>query len=815
MKISLNWLRQYIDTKDLSPEAIGDILTSTGLEVEGIESVESVPGGLRGLKIGHVVACEQHPNADRLSLTKVDVGTGELLSIVCGAPNVAAGQKVVVAVEGAELYPSTGEPFTIKKGKIRGEASEGMICAEDEIGLGSSHAGIIVLPESATVGMDARDYYGLTTDHVYEIGLTPNRSDATNHLGVAYDLAAALQINHGFTAHVQAPNVDAFKSANTAIHIPVTVKNEAACPRYSAVVIDGVTIADSPGWLKQRLTAIGVRPINNVVDATNYVLHELGQPLHAFDLAAIQGQGVIVQTLPEASKFKALDETERELHAEDLMICDAQGNGMCIGGVFGGIASGVKDTTTAIFLESAHFDAEWIRRTSMRHNLRTDAAKIFEKGSDPNITVYALKRAALLIQELAGGHIASDITDLYPTPKTPARIRVRYQRINELIGITIPAEQVHRILTAMAMQITEDDGTAFTVEVPTNKSDVLREVDIIEEVLRIYGFNNVPIPSKVATSMVIAPDPNPTKVRNLVGDMLAAQGYHEMMALSLSESKYYAQGSWVDADQLVYINNTSNVHLDIMRPTMLYSALEAIANNNTRQETDLRLFEFGRTYLKTANGYEETNRLSMVLTGRRHAESWLATDATEVSFYQLKSAVDAVLARLGVQGYQQEALAAGSEWAYGTRYFRGAKELVSFGKVSGSVLKSKDIKSTVFYANFHWDNVFSALPKKRVQFQPLNKYPRMRRDLALVVDNSVKFSDIAAIAAKVGKKLLTETNLFDVYVNDEQLGAGKKSCAVSFIFEDATRTLNVKEVDKVMEQIIATSESQLGAVVRR
>lgn len=815
MKISLNWLRQYIDTKDLSPEVIGDILTSTGLEVEGIEEVESVPGGLRGLKIGHVVACEQHPNADRLSLTKVDVGTGTLLSIVCGAPNVAAGQKVVVAVEGAELHPTTGDPFTIKKGKIRGEASEGMICAEDEIGLGSSHAGIIVLPEDATVGMDARDYYGLSTDYVYEIGLTPNRSDATNHLGVAYDLAAALQINHGFTGHVQPPAVDAFKVDDANIHVPVTVQNAAACPRYSAVVIAGVTVAESPDWLKQRLSAVGVRPINNVVDATNFVLHELGQPLHAFDLEAIQGGGVIVQTLAAGTKFQALDETERELHAEDLMICDAHGNGMCIGGVFGGISSGVKSTTTRIFLESAHFDAEWIRRTSMRHNLRTDAAKIFEKGSDPNITVYALKRAAMLIQELAGGQITSDVTDLYPVPKVPARIRVRYQRINELIGIPITPEQVYRILTAMDMRIAEDDGTAFTVEVPTNKSDVLREVDIIEEVLRIYGFNNVPIPSKVATSMVIAPDPNPTHIRNLVGDMLAAQGFHEMMALSLSESKYYAAGDWIANERLVYINNTSNVHLDIMRPTMLYSGLEAIANNHSRQEMDLRLFEFGRTYLTAEVGFEEVNRLSIVLTGRRHAENWLNTDASEVSFYQLKSVVDNVLDRLGLQGYQRETLVPEGEWAYGTRYFRGAKELVSFGKVQGGLVKKMDIKGTVFYANFHWDNVLGALPKKRVQFQPLNKYPRMRRDLALVVDNTVKFSDIAAIAAKAGKKLISDSNLFDVYVNDDQLGVGKKSCAVSFLFEDATRTLNVKEVDKVMEQIIANCESQLGAVVRR
>jgi phenylalanyl-tRNA synthetase beta chain len=721
-----------------------------------------------------------------------------------------------VATVGTELHPIEGDPFTIKKGKIRGEVSEGMICAEDEIGLGHDHDGIIVLPDTATVGQSARDFYGVSTDYVYEIGLTPNRSDATNHLGVAYDLAAALRVNHAYTEDVKAPDVSAFQVNNNNSSVAVEVRNSEACPRYSGVTITGLTIKESPDWLKAYLNAVGVRPINNVVDITNFVLHELGQPLHAFDLDEVKGNKIIVETLPAKTKFLSLDEIERELDAEDLMICDGDEKGMCIGGVFGGINSGVKDGTTRIFLESAHFDAEWIRRTSLRHNLRTDAAKVFEKGSDPNITVYALKRAALLLQELAGGVVSSEIIDIYPKPVEPARIPVRYQRINELIGVTITPEKVHSILEAMGMNIVEQNETAFTAEVPTNKSDVLREVDMIEEILRIYGFNNVPIPSRVTTSMAVSADLDSSQIRHRIGDHLAAQGFNEMMALSLSESRYYKNKETLIApENMVYINNTSNVHLDIMRPHMVYSGLEAILRNQNRQEADLRLFEFGRTYSREEESFTEVNRLSLFMTGRHQTESWLADDRLQLSYYTLKAYVNNLLDRLGINGFQQEPLDGAGVLAFGSRYFRGARELVRFGRLQTALVQEMDIKGEVFYADFHWDNIFAAIPAKRVQFSELNKFPVMRRDLALVVDNSVKFSDIVAIAAKAAKKLLRDINLFDVYVNDDQLGTGKKSYAVSFIFEDPSRTLKVKEVDKVMQLIIQNCEKQLGAQIRR
>jgi len=807
MKVSLNWLREYLDL-ELPPATIAQTLTGTGLEVEGMDKVESVPGGLEGIVVGHVLTCVAHPNADRLSLTTVDIGAGEAVSIVCGAPNVAASQYVLVATVGSMLYPSDGEPFEIKKGKIRGEVSEGMICAEDELGLGTDHDGIIVLDQPYAPGTPAAEVYELETDYVYEIGLTPNRSDATNHLGVAFDLAAARSANEQERVRVRQPDVSAFREG-TAPAFPAQVKDATQAPRYAGLVIEKLKVATSPDWLRARLNAIGVRPINNVVDVTNYVLHELGQPLHAFDLDKIGGGKIIVEKLPEGTPFTSLDGVERKLSVDDLMICDADHRPMCIAGVFGGEGSGVTESTTRIFLESAHFAPDTVRRSSMRHTLRTDAARIFEKGSDPNITAYALKRAALLLQELAGGEVTSQLLDLYPEPVSPLEIVVRYARIDALIGVTLEREQIHNILESMEMRVTDSDELQFTVAVPTNKVDVTREVDVIEEILRIYGFNNIPEPSMITTAMVVAPHPDPNALRELIGDLLAGNGFYEMMALSLSESRFYT-----DKSELVTINNTSNVHLDVMRPDLLHSALEAVHYNQSFSQRDLRLFEFGRSYHLDGEQYREVNHLSLTLTGRRQQESWHVAEQQDANFYTLKAAVELVLQRLGIDNYRT-AEAPADAFAYGLRYHKGPLELVDLGAVAGAKLTETAVKSGVYFADFNWDNLLRVLPRKPVQVSTPGRYPTVRRDLALVVDTDVAFADIERISRKAAKKLLTEVNLFDVYRNADQLGVEKKSYAVSFLFESDTRTLNDKEIDKLMGGIEGSLSKQLGAEVRR
>jgi len=821
MKVSLNWLKQYLNLDGLNPEKVGEILTDIGLEVESIERTESIKGGLAGVVVGHVVEREKHPNADKLSVTKVDIGTGSLLNIVCGAPNVAAGQKVLVATVGTTLYPSEGDPITLKKGKIRGEDSEGMICAEDELGLGHDHAGIMVLPADTPIGQSAKDYFNLEEDHLIEIGLTPNRSDATNHLGVARDLAAALKINYGHSGEVCVPEVSNFKVDNHSLPIEVSVENTEACPRYSGVVIKGIKVGESPDWLKRRLQAVDVRSINNLVDVTNFVLHELGQPLHAFDLDEITGRKVIVKTLPAGSKFLSLDEVERSLNAEDLMICDGDSNGMCIGGVFGGFKSGVKDSTVNIFLEAAHFSPTYIRRSSMRHNLRTDAAKVFEKGSDPNVTVFALKRAALLIQELAGGEIASEIIDIYPTPVAPKQVKVTYAYVNMLLGVQLSPAEVQGILTAQGMSIVETDELAFTVAVPTNKVEVTRPADIAEEILRIYGFNRVEISDKFSISAGLAPQPDPTVVRNAIGDLLAAAGFNEIMAVSLSQSRYYSQAfKSISDEELVYINNTSNVQLDIMRPDMLISGLEAIVHNQNRQQMRLRLFEFGKVYRMKEGKINEKAQLSLYLTGDRYGKSWLMTspfegESNKTPYFTLKGYVQNVLARLGYEGYQETVIETDERFAYGVQYHRGPQTLVTFGRVSGGIAKELGVRNEVYAAVFEWDTLLKILRKQNVTYQEVSKFPSTSRDLALIIENSVKFNDIAAIARKVGKKLIKDITLFDVYENEQQLGAGKRSYAVSHLFEDAEKTLEDKEVDKVMNQLIGEYETKLGALIRR
>lgn len=815
MNVSLNWLKAFVEF-DLTPEKVGEILTDIGLEVEGMEEVVSLPGGLEGLVIGQVKTCAKHPDADKLSVTTVDVGTGEDLHIVCGAPNVAAGQKVVVATVGTTLYPTEGEPFEIKKSKIRGEASEGMICAEDEIGLGTSHAGIMVLPEDTPIGLPAAEYFQVEKDVIYEIGLTPNRSDATAHLGVAKDFAAALQINYDGNGKIHIPSVEAFPTDMTDYPVEVVIENTEACPRYAGVVVKDLKIGPSPDWLKNRLSAIGLRPINNVVDITNFVLHEFGQPLHAFDLDKVDGQKIIVKTLAEGTPFTTLDEVERKLNGEDLMICNGKETGMCIAGVFGGMNSGVTDTTTAIFLESARFDPGYIRRTSMRHNLRTDAAKVFEKGSDPEVVIPALKRAALLLVELAGGTIASGITDIYPKPIEKKQVTVSYEYTQRLIGTDIPKQEIHAILEALEMDILNQTEETFTVAVPTNKFDVTRPADVVEEILRIYGLNKVPLPAQIRTSVQIPAYPDPRKVLNKVADMLIGQGFSEMMAVSLTESRYFEEILPLPKESLVFVNNTSNVQLDIMRPTMLFSGLEAILHNQNRQQSDLKLFEFGRSYRngEQPETFVETQQLTLFLSGYRQRESWLVPNQTATDYYELKALVHQVLDRFGLSGFQES----GSEqphFAYGMKYHRGSQVLVEFGQVQARMTKQMGIKMPVFYAEFNWDNLLKTLQKANVQYEEISKFPTVRRDLALVVDNSVKFSDIAGVARKAGKKMLKEVNLFDVYTNEDQLGAGKKSYAISLVFEDPEKTLKDKDVDKVIQKMISEYEGKMGAMIRK
>jgi phenylalanyl-tRNA synthetase beta chain len=819
MTISLNWLKSYLELKDLSPEKIAEILTDIGLEVESVERTESIPGGLAGVVVGLVKTCQKHPNADKLSLTTVDVGTGTDLHIVCGAPNVATGQKVLVATVGTTLYPTEGEPLTIKKGNIRGEVSEGMICAEDELGIGSSHAGILVLPADTPIGQAASTYFQLEEDHIIEIGLTPNRSDATNHLGVAEDLAAALKINYGHSGVVSKPDVSGFSVPAGAVLPKVRVENNEACPRYCGVVIEGLSIKESPDWLKRRLQTIGVRSINNVVDATNFILHELGQPLHAFDWAKVGGQEIIVKTLPTGSKFLSLDETERSLDEGDLMICDGQSQPMCIGGVFGGLNSGVGDSTTAIFLESAHFNSKWIRRSSVRHNLRTDAAKVFEKGSDPNNTVYALQRAALLIIEMAGGRIASQVVDLYPQVVEKQQVQVKYAYVNMLIGADLSKSEVHDILAALNMDIVAKDEQTFTVAVPTNKNEVTRPADVVEEILRIYGFNRVEIPARLSFTPGVAPQPEPAAMRQAIGDYLAAAGFNEMMAISLSESKHYEKSVNTPNESLVFINNTSNAQLDIMRPDLLISGLEAVVHNQNRQQTRLRLFEFGKSYRLNNGEIEEKEKLSLIICGDRWPKNWV-TGANVSSkngkspYYNLKSYVQNLLSRMGFEGYQ-ESLLDHEQFTYGLRYHRGPQTLVEFGRVNGQLAKNLGVRGEVFAAIFEWETLLKSLRKQAASYQELNKFPTTSRDLALIIENSVKFSDIATIARKVGKKLIKEIGLFDVYENAAQLGEGKISYAVSYLFEDAEKTLEDKDVDKVMNQLISEYETKLGAIIRK
>ena len=811
MKTSLSWLKKYIDL-DLEINELSEILTTIGLEIEGVDEVEMIKGGLQGVVIGEVKTCVKHPDADKLSLTTVNIGSEEDLQIVCGAPNVAAGQKVLVATIGTTLY-NGDEAWKIKKGKIRGQSSEGMICAEDELGLGTSHDGIMVLPEDAQVGTPAASYFKIESDTVFDIGLTPNRSDATSHLGVAKDLYAYLKINHNYSGDVREPDISNFAVSHNSMPIDVEIKDKDACPRYSGVTLSNVRVGESPEWMQKHLKAIGVRPISNIVDITNYVLHELGQPLHAFDADKIAGKKIIVKKANAGDTFISLDEKERKLHQEDLMICDGNEKGMCIAGVFGGLNSGVTDNTTNIFLESAHFEAGSTRRTSTRHVLRTDAAKVFEKGSDPNITVFALKRAAQLMVEYAGATITSDVVDVYPKEIKPQKVTLSYDKVKRHIGTDISRDEIHNILRAMEMEITPVNDDQIKVSIPTNKADVTRDVDVIEEILRIYGFNKIPIPTKVSSTLTFSEYPNKRKIKEIVSDHLAANGFNEMMGLSLIESKKYADAYPLDEASFVYINNTSNIHLDIMRPEMMVSGLQSVLHNHNRQQGNVRLFEFGKSYLKNEDDFKETEYLTLFISGKRRLENWRYDFKPEVDFFDVKKVVGSIFERLGISGYQISE-SEDDRFSYGLHYHRGPSTMAVFGEVDSAILSRMGIKSSVFYAEIPVKLLVKAAKNSKTTISEISKYPSMRRDLALVVDTNVKFEEIQKLAVKADKKLLKEINLFDVYTNEEHVGKGKKSYAVSYLFEDASSTMKDKDVDKIMKKLIGSYTHQLGAVIR-
>jgi len=813
MIISYSWLKDYLELNQ-SPEEISTILTQIGLEVGGIEEVETVKGGMKGLVVGKVITCEPHWNSDHLSKTTVDVGNGTILPIVCGAPNVAAGQKVVVATVGTTLYSGDDE-FKIKKSKIRGEVSEGMICAEDEIGIGTNHEGIIVLDENATA---AKDYYKVESDWAIEIDLTPNRIDGASHIGVARDLAAFLKQTQEI--EVKHPSVEDFKADNNDLEIPVEILNPEACARYSGVTISGVEVKESPQWLKQRLLTIGLSPINNIVDITNYVLHETGQPLHAFDAKAITSGKVTVRTLPSGTDMITLDEVERKLDEMDLSICNDM-EPMCIAGVFGGIDSGVKDSTTSIFLESAYFDSVYVRKTARRHGLSTDASFRFERGVDPNGVLYALKRAALLIKEIAGGTISSDIVDIYPEPVADFKVDVSYKNITRLIGKDLGEEVIKNILTSLEIKIESETENGLSLLVPPYRVDVKREADVIEEILRIYGYNNIEIPTQVNSALQTAEKPDPNQVRNLVAEMLTAQGFNEIWSNSLTKVDYYSGLENFKEEQTVKILNPLSTDLNGMRQTLLFGGLESVVHNVNRQNKNLKFYEFGNCYFYKGTelkdhperNYWEEEHLGLFLTGNKESESW-AEKEKATSFFTLKTYAENILKRLGFIKAQMKIAEVESElFSEGLSYSFNNKLVLNLGAVASKWLKKFDLENPVYYADFNWDNVFIQHKKHKVLFEELPKFPAVRRDLALLVDKSVTFGQIQELANKVERKILREVDLFDVY-QGKGIPDNKKSYAVSFILRDDKSTLNEKQIEKTMQKMVNTFSRELQAELR-
>jgi phenylalanyl-tRNA synthetase beta chain len=815
MNISLNWLKDYIQT-DLNVEEICEILTSIGLEVGGYEKFESIRGGLKGLVVGEVKTCEPHPDSDHLHITTVDLGDGRLTPIVCGAPNVAAGQKVIVATLGTVLYDGDKE-FVIKKSKIRGQESEGMICAEDEIGIGHDHAGIIVLPEDVKVGTPAAEYYHITTDYTIEIDITPNRVDGASHLGVARDLAAYLGQKQDITYTL--PSVDHFKTDCNTARISIEVQRPEACRRYAGICIEGVKIQESPEWLQTRLKAIGLHPINNVVDVTNYILFELGQPLHSFDKDKIKGNKVIVRSFPTGTKFTTLDGTERELNENDLMVCNTE-EPMCIAGVFGGLESGITDQTTNVFLESACFDPVFVRKTARRHGLNTDASFRFERGTDPNIVIYALKRAALLIKELGGGKITSDIIDIYPEPVKDFEVEVKYARIDRLIGKAIGHDRIKKILHSLEIKIVREDEEGLLLLVPPYRVDVRREADVIEDILRIYGFNNIEVPAKVNSTLSYSEKPDDFQLKNKIADLLVANGFHEIMNNSLTKASYFENLGTYHPEQTVLLFNPLSSDLCAMRQSLLFGGLETIAYNINRKNNNLRLFEFGKAYTfhrkegdNHLKQYKEEDKLALFITGNKIQASWNSKEE-KTDFFNMKSYAEMILIRMG---FKPEFLnmeeTAEDIYREGLTYSQNGKHIVTLGMLSHSVLKSLDIDQEVYYAEFSWENILKALKNHTISFTPMPKFPAVKRDLALLLDKKVSFKEVRDIAMRTEKSLLKSVSLFDVY-EGEKLGTDKKSYAVSFTIQDEEKTLTDKQIDKIMNKLMGAYQHLLGAEIR-
>lgn len=806
MKISYNWLKQFIKI-DWQSEQTAALLTDLGLEVEMVEKYQSVKGGLEGIVVGHVLTCVQHPDADRLKITTVDLGDGNPVQIVCGASNVAAGQKVPVATIGTILYDKEGESFTIKKGKIRGQESHGMICAEDEIGLGNSHDGIMVLDESLQPGTPAATVFKIENDEVFEIGLTPNRADAMSHLGTARDLRAGM-LQNGVNVELITPSVTNFRVDKRTFKIDIDVKESKLVPRYCGLTISGITVKPSPAWLQNRLKAIGLNPKNNIVDVTNYVLHELGQPLHAFDAAKINGK-IIVKTLASGTKFTTLDDVERSLHEEDIMICDEDGP-LCIAGVFGGKDSGVSENTTSIFLESAYFNPVSVRKTAKRHQLNTDASFRFERGIDPTITEYALKRAALLIQEVAGGEITSDLIDVYPKKVDDFSVILNFNKVSKIIGQEIPKDTIKKILVSLDIKINSVTDSGLGLTIPAYRVDVQREIDVIEEILRVYGYNNIQFSNKVNATMANSPRTEDYKIQNVVATQLNSQGFHEMMANSLTTANYVQLSEMLQEEHNVTMLNPLSSDLATMRQSLLFSGLEAISYNINRKNTDLKLFEFGKTYHNYPSGYEEIKHLTLFLTGNRNQETW-TNSQKPTDFFLFKGYVNAVLERLGIQKTQNQPLTS-DIFSEGIALSIGRDAIVEIGVVKKSILKSFGIKQEVFYADFNWATILKLISNK-IKFSEIPKYPEVRRDLALLIDNGVTYESIYKIAKQTEKEVLKNIDLFDVYQGDN-LSEGKKSYALSFILQDNSKTLTDEQIDKIMNKLQKNFETELGAVLR-